>query len=275
MPTPVVDLRPLEAQDLKQLSGVLVTICHERLEDYRHISWPAEYRTNHLGDFAFSKALAADAKLSIIAEIKRSSPSKGAIAKLDPVEAALAYERGGARALSILTEERHFDGQLAFIPEVKQQVQLPILRKDFTIHPYQLIEALAAGASAILLMVSVLGNHTQAYLDYANQLGLDALVEVHDEAELDIALAAKARIIGVNNRDLLTLKIDLGNAPRLIQQAKKAGFEGLLVAESGYSQAAELRAIQGLADAVLIGSSIAGSGDLEQAVRQLLGGLDA
>lgn len=208
--------------------------------------------------------------LSLIAEVKRSSPSQGAIADLDPVAAARAYERGGASALSVLTEPRHFGGSLTHLARVSGAVSLPLLRKDFTVHPRQLFEAAEAGASAVLLIVAVLGEHTQSYLELACALALDALVEVHDEAELNLALAAGARIIGVNNRDLRTLSIDLENAPKLIHKARSDGFTGLLIAESGYRHAAELKRIEGLADAVLVGSSLAGSGGLEAAVRRLL-----
>jgi len=119
------------------------------------------------------------------------------------------------------------------------------------------------------LIVAVLGEQTGAYLNYAHALGLDALVEVHTEAELELALTHGARIIGVNNRDLTTLSLDLSTAPRLLRRARES-FDGLLVAESGYRTAAELAPLQGLADAVLVGGSLAGSNDLEQAVRNLL-----
>ena len=207
--------------------------------------------------------------LSIIAEVKRSSPSQGAIAALEPVAAAQAYARGGAQALSILTEPRHFGGDLAHLAAVGRAVDLPTLRKDFTVHPLQIFEAFEAGASAVLLIVAVLGGNTKAYLELTRSLGLDALVEVHDERELTVALGSGADIIGVNNRDLRTLEIDLHNAPKLIRQAREAGFDGLLVAESGYKKPDELAALVGLADAVLIGSSLAGSGDLEGAIRRI------
>ena len=154
-------------------------------------------------------------------------------------------------------------------------VALPLLRKDFTVHPAQLLEAKQAGASAALLIVAVLGEHTAAYLALAHTLGLDALVEVHSERELDTALESGAQLVGVNNRDLTTLQIDLQTAPRLMTLARNDGFEGLLVAESGYRSADELGPVLGLADAVLVGSSVAGSHDLGAAVRALRHGLDA
>lgn len=137
-------------------------------------------------------------------------------------------------------------------------------------HPAQLVEARRAGASAALLIVAVLGALTGPYLRFTEALGLDALVEVHSERELELALAVGAQLIGVNNRDLTTLQIDLATAPRLMARARASGFTGLLVAESGYRDVAELDAVRDLADAVLIGSSVAGSGDLSGAVRRFV-----
>jgi indole-3-glycerol phosphate synthase len=255
--------------ELEHVPGVLGEIARERLNDYKGTPLPPQpWRTPQQELGAFYRALAAPG-LSIIAEVKRASPSQGAIAPLEPVVAAKAYERGGARALSVLTEPRHFGGELAHLREVATTVSLPALRKDFTVHPAQLLEAKEAGADAVLLIARVLGEYLASYLDLAHSLGLEALVEVHDEAELALAITAGARILGVNNRDLSTLAIDLRNAPRLIRKARDEGFSGLLVAESGYSQPEELRDLEGLADAVLVGSSLAGSGDLETALKRL------
>ena len=247
------------------MPGVLGAIALERAADYRDAVAPAATAAERP---SFRAALAAPG-LNIIAEVKRSSPSQGAIADLNPVKAARAYAAGGAAALSVLTEPRHFGGELAHLKAVAGAVDLPLLRKDFTVHPVQVLEASAAGASAALLIVAVLQEETAAYLSYTRSLGLDALVEVHDEAELDLALAAGADIIGVNNRDLRTLEIDLNNAPKLIERAKSQGFEGLLVAESGYRRPEDFSGLPGLANAALVGTSIAGSGDLEAAVRRI------
>lgn len=219
-------------------------------------------------------ATAGATPLAVIAEVKRASPSQGAIAALDPVEAAAAYAAGGAAALSVLTEPRHFGGDaehLRAIAWAPNSRHLPLLRKDFTVHPAQIAEAAAIGASAVLLIVAVMREETGAYLRYATALGLDALVEVHDGAELELALDAGARIVGVNNRDLRTLAIDLATAPRLLADARRAGFDGVLVAESGYRTRDDLRGVEGLADAVLVGTSLAGSGDLTGALRTLRG----
>ena len=262
---------PLSLENLEYVPGVLGDIARERFRAYEGALIEGGLKSALLKPRErprFKDALAAEG-LSVIAEIKRSSPSQGAIAALNPVAAARAYARGGASALSVLTEPNHFGGALEHLSHVADVVNLPLLRKDFTLHPAQLTEAKRAGASAVLLIVAILGKATQSYLHYAQSLGLDALVEVHNEAELQTALEAGADIIGVNNRDLRTLEIDLSNAPKLISLAKEQGFEDVLVAESGYRSAAELRHLQGVADAVLIGTSIAGSGDLEAAVKAL------
>ena len=247
--------------------GVLGRIVRERAADYAHASsdpTPARARQR-----AFEASLRRDG-LALIAEVKQASPSRGRIAHLDPVEAALAYERGGASAISVLTESRHFGGSREALVQVVAHARVPVLRKDFVVHEAMLDEAAAWGAAAALLMVSVLGEATASFLVHAHHVGLDALVEIHDERELDIALHAGAEIIGVNNRDLTTLRIDVTTAPRLIRRARDTGFTGVLVAESGYERPEQLHALRGLADAVLVGSSLAGAGDLERATRDLL-----
>lgn len=269
--TPIEPPTPLSLEDLETVPGVLGDIARERFRAYEGVLIEGGLKSalqKPRERPRFKDAL-KQGGVSIIAEIKRSSPSQGAIAELNPVEAARAYRRGGASALSVLTEPNHFGGALKHLSEVADAVELPLLRKDFTLHPAQISEAKRAGASAVLLIVAVLAEHTKAYLQYAHSLGLDALVEVHDERELQTALDAGADIIGVNNRDLRTLEINLENAPKLIKLAKEQGFNSVLVAESGYRSAAELKELKGVADAVLIGTSIAGSGDLEEAVRAL------
>jgi len=248
-------------------AGVLGQIVRERTQDYHDVT--GEPGPPRAASGRFRTALAGPG-LSLIAEVKRASPSQGAIAALDPAQAALSYEQGGAAALSVLTEPRHFGGNRGALEEVVAVTRLPALRKDFVVHPAMLLEAANWGAGAALLMVSVLGDQTALYLSLARHLGLDALVEVHDEAELQVALEAGADLIGVNNRDLTTLEISLANAPRLGALARAQGFAGLLVAESGYRTAADLAGLSPQADAVLVGSSLAGSGDLARAVRELL-----
>lgn len=219
---------------------------------------------------SFTAALAAPG-LTLIAEIKRKSPSKGEIANLSAVTTAQAYARGGAGAISVLTEPDFFGGSEEDLRTVSQAVELPVLRKDFIVHPSQIWEARALGASAVLLIVAVLGGLTEAYLEEAKKAGIDALVEVHNYVELDLAINSGARIIGINNRDLLSLKIDINRAPELAREARAVGFNGFLVAESGYYFPEELASISRIFDAVLVGSSLAAEVDQEAAVRRLLG----
>ena len=263
---------PLSAHELELVPGVLGRIARERRGDYLNGRAP-DVGLSSAGEASqrsFASALRAPG-LSVIAEIKRASPSQGSIAPLEPAQAARAYRDGGAAALSVLTERRHFGGDLRHIAEVREAVDLPILRKDFTVHPAQLLEARDVGASAVLLIVALCGDRTADYLQFAAALGLDVLVEVHDEEELEVALGAGASIVGVNNRDLRTLEIDLATAPRLLRSARDSGYQGLLVAESGYRTREQLEALEGVADAVLVGTSLAGSGDLTGALRGLIG----
>ncbi|EYB68735.1 indole-3-glycerol phosphate synthase [Deinococcus phoenicis] len=257
----------LPVTDFDRVPGVLGRIVRERAGDYAEADPRPGAARPRAG--RFRTALCGPA-LALIAEVKRASPSEGAIAALDPAQAARAYRAGGAAALSVLTEPRHFGGDPEALRAVVAAVELPVLRKDFVVHPAMLREAAEWGASAALLMVSVLGEAVGTYLETAHHLGLDALVEVHDERELDLALATGAEIIGVNNRDLTTLATDLNVSPRLIRRARGAGFTGVLVAESGYRTSADLGSVRGLADAVLVGTSLAGSGDLTRAARELM-----
>jgi indole-3-glycerol phosphate synthase len=255
VPTP----RPLGPEMLETVPGVLGVIVRERAQDYAGArlperSGPAPRRRSLID------ALRAPG-IGIIAEVKRASPSRGVLAERDPVELARSYAAAGAAAISVLTEPRHFLGRLEHLQAVSAAVEVPLLRKDFVVHPMQLLEARAAGASAVLLIAAVLGPALADYLAFASALGLAALVEVHDDAELAHALAAGTRVLGVNNRDLRTLEIDLGVAPRLIERALRGGFDGVCVAESGYAERSELEALRGLADGVLIGSSLAASED--------------
>lgn len=270
---------PLTEAELAACPGTLGEISRLRARDYRNAATAYQEAMLNAARSAVAKrrsfegALSADAAglPAVIAEVKRASPSQGKIADLEPVEAALAYQEGGAAALSVLTEERYFGGSLAHLTEIAAATTLPLLRKEFTVHPAQVVEAAEGGASAVLLIVAVLKERTRDYLRFAHALGLTALVEVHDDSELKIALAAGARVLGVNNRDLSSLKIDLKTAPRLIALARTAGFNGVTVAESGYSRAEQVASLKGVADAVLVGTSLAGSGDLSGALRRLTG----
>ena len=187
----------------------------------------------------FEQALGAAGRVNVIAECKRRSPSKGVLAaEYDPASIARLYERGGAAAISILTEPTFFDGALEHLTAVQHAVSLPLLRKDFIVDDYQLFEASAAGADAVLLIVAALGQTDLVRLQArAWELGLAALVEVHDEEELMRATDSGARVIGVNNRNLRTLQVDIDASDRL---AAKVPRGVIAVSESGLQSRADL-----------------------------------
>jgi len=208
----------------------------------------------------FAAALARPG-VSLIAEVKRASPSKGLIARdFDAVDLALTYADGGASAISCLTDSRYFQGQLEYLTAIKESfrsrnITLPVLRKDFIYHPYQVLEARVAGADAILLIMAVLGDADyRDLLAYARELGMEALVEVHDETELERALKASPRIIGVNNRDLRTFEVDLSTTARLRPLIPD---DVLLVAESGIRGAGDVETLKAMGvDAILVGETL-------------------
>jgi len=207
--------------------------------------------------------------LALIAEHKRRSPSAGAIREDLDLEAVVrAYERGGATAISVLTHAPGFGGSLQDLAAARALTELPLLRKDFVVDPYQVLEAAAMGADAVLLIVAALSDAALRELHArADALGLAALVEVHDERELDRALAAGARVIGVNNRDLRTLEVDTS---RTFALRARIPAEVVMVAESGFSRPEELRQLEAAGvDAVLIGEALMRSPNLEAAVRAL------
>jgi indole-3-glycerol phosphate synthase len=208
---------------------------------------------------------------SVIAEYKRRSPSAGDIRPdADVTELVRAYERGGAAALSILTEERHFGGSLDDLREARAATDLPILRKDFTIDPYQLYEAKANGADAVLLVVGSMKVRDLAELfAVANDLDLDALVEVHDEEELECALEIDCDVIGINNRDLADFSVSLDTTYELLTDVP-AGKT--VVSESGIQSRNQIEELERVGvDAVLIGETVMRAPDPEAAVRDLSG----
>ncbi len=219
----------------------------------------------------FRAALAAGPEVALIAEVKKASPSAGLIRPdFDPVAVACAYERGGAACISVLTDRRFFQGDPAFIPLIKGQVRLPLLRKDFILDEVQVLEARALGADACLLIVAALepGGLEQLMAGVRN-LGMDALVEVHDEGEMRVALDAGADLVGVNNRDLRTFEVDLAVTERLAARVP----EGVvLVAESGIRGRPDVERLKACGvDAVLVGETLMRQPDVEAAARQLTG----
>jgi indole-3-glycerol phosphate synthase len=217
----------------------------------------------------FERALAAPG-LSFICEVKKASPSKGVIAEDFPwLEIAKDYEEGGAAAISVLTEPEFFLGSDQYLREISAAVKVPTLRKDFIIDPYQLYEAKLLGAKAVLLICALLEPETlSSFIGIANELSLDCLVEIHSEAEAEEALACGARIIGINNRDLVTFNVDTGLTSRL----RKLIPSGVLtVAESGIKTAADVRELKDTGvDAVLIGESLMCAADRKLLLRELI-----
>jgi indole-3-glycerol phosphate synthase len=208
---------------------------------------------------------------SVIAEVKRRSPSKGDLAAIpDPAALARAYTRGGAAAISVLTEQRRFHGSLADLRAVRAEVETPLLRKDFIVDPYQLIEARAVGADLALLIVAALDDdQLKRLFDLAGELGLTALVEVHDEAETERAVELGAELIGVNARNLKTLAVDADTFGRL---APLIPDDRVMVAESGISGPDDVaRFVSEGARAVLVGEALVKDGDPETAVRAMTG----
>jgi indole-3-glycerol phosphate synthase len=209
--------------------------------------------------------------MTIIAEVKRSSPSKGTLASItDPRALAAKYQEAGAEVVSVLTEKRRFGGSLEDLIAVRSEIQIPILRKDFMVDEYQFLEARAAGADVVLLIVAALSkNQLKDYYDLATELGMAVLVETHTHQEIEDAMAIEPRIIGVNARNLKTLDIDLGAFTSLIPEIPS---DIIRVAESGISQRAEVEIAQSAgANAILVGETLVKSGDPRAAIDQLLG----
>lgn len=222
------------------------------------------------GDFAFEKALQKPG-ISFICECKKASPSKGLISSDFPyLEIAKAYEAAGADAISVLTEPKWFLGSDAYLREIAETVAIPCLRKDFTVDEYMIHEAKLLGASAVLLICAILSEaRIKEYLAVCEELGLSALVEAHDEAEVEMALRAGARVIGVNNRNLKDFTVDTENSRRLRERIPK---QVLFVSESGVSGAEDVKRLSEIgADAVLVGEALMRAADKKQALQNLRG----
>ena len=255
----------------------IITATREQVAERRHATPLPELddavaRRAATGDVRSFRAAIARPGLSLVAEHKRRSPSAGAIREdLELVDVVRAYERGGAAALSILTEGPSFGGSLDDLRTARRVSALPLLRKDFIVDPYQIHEASAAGADAILLIVAALSAHELAALhSEAIGLGLSVLVEVHDERELETALSTDPvapAIIGINNRDLKTLRVDTNRTLELLPRVSGAA---LTVAESGFSRPEQLDELAAAGvDGVLIGEALMRSADVEGAARAL------
>ena len=221
--------------------------------------------------FSFEKALEADPDIAFICECKKASPSKGLIAPEFPyLQIAKDYEAAGADAISVLTEPKWFLGADEYLKEIASEVSIPCLRKDFTVDPYMIYEAKVLGASAVLLIMSILPEMTAAeYLKIADSLGLSALVEAHNEEEVKAAVRIGARVIGVNNRNLKDFSVDTENSRKLRDLIP---HDVLFVSESGVSTADDVRLLREIgADAVLVGETLMRSSDKTETLKELRG----
>ena len=219
-------------------------------------------------EFPFKKAL-KDPEIAIIAEVKKASPSKGLIAEdFDYIKIAKDYEQAGASAISVLTEPYFFKGSNDYLKEIAENVAIPILRKDFTIDEYMIWEAKSLGASAILLIVSILEDvQLKRYLDLAHDLGLSAIVETHDANEIRTAIDAGAEIIGVNNRNLADFTVDIENS---INLRRVVSDDIIFISESGIKTAEDVRRLkENNVDAVLIGETLMRSNDKKAMIEEL------
>jgi indole-3-glycerol phosphate synthase len=263
-----VQASPVWTPPIGTLGGI-VAEAHARAEALRAASAELATRARDAAAApAFRDALRRST-VAVIAEVKRRSPSKGWInADISAPDQAAAYEAGGAAAISVLTEPAHFGGSIEDLLSVRARVAIPVLKKDFHVAPVQLLEAKAVGASAALLIARALSpDDLPRMVDFAHEIGLEVLVEIRDEPELERALAADARIIGINNRNLETLEIDPATSERLLAAIPE---DRVAIAESGVQSPADVeRYAAAGADAVLVGSVISAAEDPTAAVRGL------
>ncbi len=218
----------------------------------------------------FQNAISRPGRLCLIAEVKKASPSRGVICEnFDPSAIAATYANNGASAISVLTDRKYFQGDPSHLKEAREASGLPTLRKDFIIDEYQVWETASIGADAVLLIVAALSeNQLKEYLALASEIGLDALVEVHDQEQLTVALDAGSNIIGINNRDLRTFETDIDTTVKL---AGKISDERVLVSESGIHTRADAQRVKAAgANAILVGEALMKSGDVGAKIRELI-----
>ena len=259
------------------MSTVLESIIEGVMEDVRAREVPVKELYARLDESpalrGAAKRLAAQTEtgMHVIAEVKRSSPSKGALADIgDPAALAAAYQEGGASVVSVLTEGRRFKGSMRDFEQVRSEIDIPMLRKDFIVTEFQVVESRLLGADLLLLIVAGLSkSQLRDFYQLTMELGMDVLVEIHDEAELESALDIGASIIGVNSRNLKTLEVDTRAFDRLFPIVPE---DRIKVAESGIRLASEVDHLRTLgANAILVGETLVKSGHPAQAINQLLG----
>lgn len=252
----------------------LTDYAKQRVENAKRVISPSEMKSRALslpkGNFEFENALRGG-EISFICECKKASPSKGVIAESFPyLEIAADYERAGVDCISVLTEPKWFMGSNEYLREIAASVQLPCLRKDFTVDEYMIYEAKLLGAGAVLLICSVLSEEQlKEYIDICDMLGLSALVEIHDEAEAEAAVNAGARLVGVNNRNLKNFTVNCDNSARL-RSLVPSGT--LFVSESGVKTREDVKKLESIgADAVLIGETLMRAADKTAKLAELKG----
>jgi len=259
------------------MSTVLESIIEGVIEDVRARELPLKEMYSRLDEAAPLRGAMrrlseqTPSQMHVIAEVKRSSPSKGALAEIgDPASLAAAYQEGGASVVSVLTEGRRFKGSMQDFTRVRSEIELPMLRKDFIVTEFQVVESRLLGADLLLLIVAGLSkSQLRDFYQLTTELGMDILVEIHDEAELESALDIGAQIIGVNSRNLKTLEVNAGAFDRLIPMVPN---DRIKVAESGISLASEVEHLRTLgADAILVGETLVKSGQPALAINRLLG----
>lgn len=228
---------------------------------------------NNREDFAFEKAL-KNKKISFICEVKKASPSKGVIIEDFPyLKIAKEYEEAGVKAISVLTEPEYFKGNELYLTEISSRVNIPVVRKDFTVDEYQIYEAKTIGADAVLLICALLDKNTiKKYIEICHELGLSALVEAHTKEEIEYAIESGARVIGVNNRNLKTFEVDINNCTKLREFVPK---DIIFIAESGIKTPKDISVLKNAGvDAVLIGETLMRSENKKEMISNLRGDIN-
>ena len=254
--------------------NILKKICNKKIEDIKKLKKEIDYKKKikivKKREFLKNLLEKKTDRFNLIAEIKKSSPSKGDIClNFQPLEIALDYQKAGASCISVLTEENFFSGSIHFLSQIKKVVDLPLLRKDFIVDEWQIYESYFFGADCILLILAILDDKQMLHFyKIAKELELDVIVEVHDDQELERALKLKVECIGINNRNLKTLKIDLNTFKKL---SKKIPKDIIRICESGISKNSQIREYTSYgADGFLVGESLMSSANIKKETLKLI-----